>query len=84
MEEIEKLPWVGPVLAERIVTNREKCGPFGSLEGLKRVGGVGEATAKRLAPHVTFSGTSRPMGTAGAPGCPAADNRAALPRRGRP
>jgi competence protein ComEA len=80
MEDIERLPWVGPVLAQRIVANREKCGPFGSLEAVKRVFGVGDGVARRLAPHVTFSAFSSPTGAASAPGCSRADNRAALPR----
>ena len=60
--EIDVLPWVGPALARRIVANRDSFGPFGSLEALGRVKGVGAATRKRLASLVTFSGSpsSRP------------------------
>ena len=60
--EIEGLPWVGPALAGRIVANRDSFGSFGSLEALGRVKGMGEATRKRLAALVTFSGgpSSRP------------------------
>ena len=54
--EIDRLPRVGPVLAHRIVANRDSFGPFGSIAGLRRVKGVGAATADRLAPLVTFSG----------------------------
>jgi hypothetical protein len=54
--EIEVLPWVGPALARRIVANRDSLGPFGSLEALGRVKGVGPGTRKRLAALVTFSG----------------------------
>ncbi|HET9799234.1 MAG TPA: helix-hairpin-helix domain-containing protein [Gemmatimonadaceae bacterium] len=61
-QEIDRLPRVGPVLARRIVANRDSFGPFGSIAGLKRVKGIGAATAERLAPLVTFSGapSSRP------------------------
>lgn len=55
--EIERLPWVGPTLAGRIVASRDSFGAFGSLEALGRVRGVGSATRKRLAPLVTFSGS---------------------------
>jgi hypothetical protein len=55
-QEIDRLPRVGPVLAHRIVANRDSFGPFGSIAGLRRVKGVGSATADRLAPLVTFSG----------------------------
>jgi competence protein ComEA len=60
--EIERLPWVGPALARRIVANRDSFGSFGSLESLGRVKGVGQATRNRLAALVTFSGgpSSRP------------------------
>ena len=59
-EEIERLPRIGPVLAARIVADRDSLGPFGSLERLQRVKGVGPALAKTLGPHVTFSLTPRP------------------------
>ena len=58
--EIERLPRIGPTLARRIVANRDSLGPFGDLEGLKRVRGVGSAIARILAPHVTFSLQPRP------------------------
>lgn len=66
---IERLPWIGPALAARIVESREKCGSFGSLDALTRVYGVGPGTVKRLAPYVTFSGRSSPTGAARKPGC---------------
>lgn len=53
--EIERLPYVGERLARRIVADREARGPFGSIEGLRRVPGIGASLAGRLAPHVTFS-----------------------------
>jgi competence protein ComEA len=80
---IERLPWVGPSLAARIVENRERCGAFGSLAQLTRVNGIGEATTRRLAPYVTFSGRSRPMNAAVGSGCENAATGAAPRRRGR-
>lgn len=65
--EIETLPWVGPALAERIVSNRTRCGPFGSIEGLKRVAGIGDGIAKRLTPLVTFSSRAHGSSAAGSP-----------------
>jgi competence protein ComEA len=41
--ELEALPGVGPVLAERIVAYRDEKGPFGTLEDLLDVPGIGEA-----------------------------------------
>lgn len=53
--EIETLRGVGPVLAARIVADRDSLGPFGSTEELERVRGIGTRLAARLAPQVTFS-----------------------------
>lgn len=54
--EIELLPRIGPATARRIVANRDSLGPFGSLEGLKRVKGMGPASLARLAPLISFGG----------------------------
>lgn len=55
VSEIERLPYVSGVLARVIVADRAVRGPFGSIEGLRRVRGVGERLAERLQPLVTFS-----------------------------
>ena len=41
--ELETLPGVGPVLAERIVAWREQNGPFDVIEDLLEVSGIGES-----------------------------------------
>jgi competence protein ComEA len=41
--ELETLPGVGPVLAERIVAFRDQNGGFETVEGLLEVPGIGEA-----------------------------------------
>lgn len=43
VSELEGLPGVGPVLAERIVAHREAEGPFEVVEDLLDVPGIGEA-----------------------------------------
>ncbi|HLV26915.1 MAG TPA: helix-hairpin-helix domain-containing protein [Gemmatimonadales bacterium] len=58
--ELDRLPRIGPVLAARIVTDRETNGPFGSLAELERVSGVGPKLAETIRPYVTFSGRPRP------------------------
>lgn len=50
--ELESLPGVGPVLAERILSHREEHGPFDTVEDLLDVSGIGEATLARLRPLV--------------------------------
>lgn len=57
--ELDRLPGIGPALAQRIVEDRAVRGPFGSLERLQDVRGIGPALASRLAPFVTFSGPPR-------------------------
>jgi competence protein ComEA len=58
--ELERLPRVGPALAARLVAWRDAHGPFDSVESLRHVRGIGPATARVLAPLVTFSGRYSP------------------------
>lgn len=53
-EELDRLPGIGPALAARIVAERERGGPFQSLEDMERVPGIGPATRMRLAPYLKF------------------------------
>lgn len=46
--ELESLPGVGPVLAERIVAHRDKVGGFQVVEDLLDVPGIGEAKLASL------------------------------------
>jgi competence protein ComEA len=60
--ELERLPKVGPVLAQRIVAWRDTHGKFDSMEALRHVPGIGAVTASLVAPLVTFSNGYRPSG----------------------
>jgi competence protein ComEA len=51
--ELDGLPGIGPVLAERIVEHRTTQGPFRSVEELDDVPGVGPTIAAELADLVT-------------------------------
>lgn len=66
-ELIETLTGIGPALAKRIVADRDSSGPFGSLDGLSRVKGIGPALSTKLAPQVTFSRLPRPQNAVVAP-----------------
>ncbi len=54
--ELARLPRVGLALAKIMVADRKAKGPFGSLEGLDRVPGIGPGLLRTLAPHLTFGG----------------------------
>lgn len=59
--ELARLPRVGLALAKTIVAEREAKGPFGSLEGLDRVPGIGPGLLAAITPHVTFSRSAAPL-----------------------
>jgi comEA protein len=44
LADFDSLPGIGPVLSKRIIDYREKNGPFASIEGLKKVSGIGDKT----------------------------------------
>jgi hypothetical protein len=59
VDEVAAIPFIGPALARRIVTDRIDNGPFGSIDGLERIPGITDAFANRIAPFVTFSRAPR-------------------------
>ena len=55
LAELDTLPGVGPVLAQRIVDHRTKRGPFRTVQDLRQVDGIGEETFARLKDLVVVS-----------------------------
>jgi competence protein ComEA len=53
VSELDALPGIGPVLAQRIVDHRSAQGPFTSVDQLDDVPGIGPAIAAELAKLVT-------------------------------
>lgn len=53
VEELQRLPGVGPVLASRIVAHREEFGRFETIEDLLDVSGIGERILANLRELVT-------------------------------
>lgn len=54
-EELDRLPGIGPALAQSLVRYREEEGGFGGPEDLLRVPGIGPAKLERVAPYLDFS-----------------------------
>ncbi len=52
VEELEKLPSVGPALASRIVDDRARNGPFRKVEDLDRVKGIGPKLIEKMRPFI--------------------------------
>lgn len=52
-EQLESLPGVGPVLAQRIIDWRERHGRFSAVEELQEVSGIGPRIFEQLADLVT-------------------------------
>ena len=46
------MPGLGPATAARIVDHREVHGPFGSIEALLDVPGIGPATLEQMRPYL--------------------------------
>jgi competence protein ComEA len=52
-EELDTLPGVGPSIAQRIIDYRTTHGPFRSIEDIKKVKGIGDATFEELKDKIT-------------------------------
>lgn len=55
-QELQQLPGVGESTAARIVEHRTENGPFGSVDDLAKVRGIGAASLERLREHVHVGG----------------------------
>lgn len=53
--ELQRIPGIGPALAERIIRYRETNGPFRTVEDLVKVSGIGAATLEKMRPYAVVS-----------------------------
>ena len=60
-DELIALPGIGPAKAQAIVDYRNANGRFKSLEDLKKVNGIGDATFDKLKPDVSLTGKTTPV-----------------------
>ena len=54
--ELESLQGVGPVKAQAIIDYRKKNGGFKSVDDIKNVEGIGDATLEKLRKDLTITG----------------------------
>jgi competence ComEA-like helix-hairpin-helix protein len=54
-KELQELPGVGPVTAQRIIDMREKSGRFHRVEDLLAVRGISQKKLDAMRPHLTVS-----------------------------
>jgi competence protein ComEA len=53
VEELDTLPGIGPAIAQRIIDYRTANGPFKSIEEIKNVAGIGDATFEKIKDRIT-------------------------------
>lgn len=54
INQLESLPYIGPVTAQRIIDFRQSRGPFKNIEALDQVKGIGPKTLEKLRPLITI------------------------------
>jgi competence protein ComEA len=57
--DLEALPGVGPVLAQRIIEYRQSQGPFQKIDDLLSVHGIGKKKLTQLKPLITVSSAAK-------------------------
>ena len=50
------LPGIGSVTAEKIISYREKYGPFRKIEDIKKVSGIGDKTFEEIRKYIKVGG----------------------------
>ena len=53
--ELESLPYIGPVLAQRIIEYRQANGPFESIEQIIEIYGIGQKTFENIQDLITVN-----------------------------
>lgn len=53
-DELQRLPGVGPVIAQRIIAFRSKTGPFEDADELTAVKGIGPKKLAKMKPYIAL------------------------------
>ncbi|MBN1666708.1 MAG: ComEA family DNA-binding protein [Anaerolineales bacterium] len=53
-EQLESLPGIGPVTAQKIITYRQENGPFTSIDAIQLVSGIGPVTFEKIQALITI------------------------------
>ena len=61
-KQLEELPGIGPAKAKAIIDYRMKNGPFKSVEDVKKVDGIGDATYDQIKGDLVTKGTTTGVG----------------------
>jgi competence protein ComEA len=59
-KDLETLPGIGPVLAQRIIDYRRAHGPYKKIDDLRKVSGIGPKKLEKLRPYVVITGQRPP------------------------
>ncbi|MGO8762587.1 MAG: ComEA family DNA-binding protein [Desulfobaccales bacterium] len=54
-KDLETLPGIGPVLAQRIIDYRRAHGPYKKIADLKKVSGIGPKKLEKIRPYLTIN-----------------------------
>jgi competence protein ComEA len=54
-EDLETLPGIGPVLAQRIIDYRRAHGPYKNIADLRKVSGIGRKKLEKMKPYLTIA-----------------------------
>ena len=57
-QDFEALPGIGPKLAEEIIATRKGLGGFKTIDGLKKVKGIGDKKFERIRGRLTVNSTT--------------------------
>ena len=57
--ELERVPGIGPVLAQRIIAYRQRYGRFKTVHELRFIQGIGQHTFDKIKPYVTIRSVQR-------------------------